>query len=240
MKAIILAAGRGSRMKSLTDEKPKCLIELNGKPLLEWQLEALRGAGIEDIAIVTGYKKELLHRYGLKEFHNSLWAETQMVSSLMCANEWLQQSECVVSYSDIFYESSAINLLKGFREDLCITYDPNWAELWRRRFDEPLDDAETFCLDESGQLLDIGGKAQSIQEIQGQYMGLLKYSPCGWSVFRNEWLKLSGQEQSMIHMTGMLRRIIAAGDIKISPIVYMGRWGEFDSIADLKCGFFNN
>ena len=102
MKAIILAAGRGSRMKSLTDEKPKCLIELNGKPLLEWQLEALRGAGIEDIAIVTGYKKELLHRYGLKEFHNSLWAETQMVSSLMCANEWLQQSECVVSYSDIF------------------------------------------------------------------------------------------------------------------------------------------
>ena len=60
MKAIILAAGRGSRMKNLTDEKPKCLAKLRGKPLLEWQLTSLREAGIEDIAIVTGYKRELL------------------------------------------------------------------------------------------------------------------------------------------------------------------------------------
>ena len=60
MKAIILAAGRGSRMKHLTDEKPKCLAKLGGKLLIEWQLEALSAAGINEIAIVTGYKKELL------------------------------------------------------------------------------------------------------------------------------------------------------------------------------------
>ena len=87
MKAIILAAGRGSRMKDLTDERPKCLVELRGKPLLEWQLEALREAGINEIAIVTGYKRELLVNRGLTEFHNPRWAETQMVSSLACAEE---------------------------------------------------------------------------------------------------------------------------------------------------------
>ena len=54
MKAIILAAGRGSRMKNLTDEIPKCMLEFRGKPLIEWQLASLRSAGINEIGIVTG------------------------------------------------------------------------------------------------------------------------------------------------------------------------------------------
>ena len=70
MKAIILAAGRGSRMKKLTDELPKCLVELRGKTLLDWQLEALRAAGITEIAIVTGYKREMLTNRGMFDFHN--------------------------------------------------------------------------------------------------------------------------------------------------------------------------
>ena len=73
MKAIILAAGRGSRMRKLTDENPKCLVLLRGKSLLDWQLEALRGAGIKQISIVTGYKRELLLDKGLKEFNNNRW-----------------------------------------------------------------------------------------------------------------------------------------------------------------------
>ena len=102
MKAIILAAGRGSRMKDLTEDKPKCLVKLHGKSLLDSQLQALSDAGIAEIAIVTGYKRELLANRGLFEFHNSRWAETNMVSSLACAQEWLETEPCIVSYSDIF------------------------------------------------------------------------------------------------------------------------------------------
>ena len=97
MKAIILAAGRGSRMRELTNERPKCLVELKGKSLLDWQLEALREAGIKKIAIVTGYKREMLAYRGLVEFHNTRWAETQMVSSLACAAHWLKTGPCIVS-----------------------------------------------------------------------------------------------------------------------------------------------
>ena len=68
MKAIILAAGRGSRMKNLTDDKPKYLVKLHQKPLLERQLESLRKSGINEIAIVTGYKHEMLSSYNLAEF----------------------------------------------------------------------------------------------------------------------------------------------------------------------------
>ena len=95
MKAIILAAGRGSRMKNMTNEQPKCLVDLNGKTLLERQLESLKKAGIEDIGIVTGYKHEMLKKYELVEFHNPLWEKTQMVSSLACASEWLKKDECI-------------------------------------------------------------------------------------------------------------------------------------------------
>ena len=115
MKAIILAAGRGSRMKNLTDDQPKCLVEMRGKPLLDWQLTALREAGVDQIAIVTGYKGELLMGRGLVEFHNSRWAETNVVSSLACARDWLQAEPCIVSYSDIFYSAQAVQSLMDCR-----------------------------------------------------------------------------------------------------------------------------
>lgn len=103
MRAIILAAGRGSRMKKLTEKTPKCLLEVQGKALLDWQIEAIRKAGIEEIAIVTGYKRELLVNRGLVEFHNERWSETNMVESLFIADSWRKDGPCIVSYSDLIY-----------------------------------------------------------------------------------------------------------------------------------------
>ena len=85
MKAIILAAGRGSRLKGLTDDRPKCLVELGGVRLLDWQLAALKAAGIEDVVVVTGYRADLLQAEGVRTIHNPDWARTNMVRSLLCA-----------------------------------------------------------------------------------------------------------------------------------------------------------
>ena len=132
MKAIILAAGRGSRMKTLTDDRPKCLVKLRGRTLLDWQLQALREAGITEIAIVTGYRRELFANRGLVEFHNPRWADTNMVSSLACANKWLELAPCIASYSDIFYDVSAVTSLITSQSSLAVTYDPNWLALWTK------------------------------------------------------------------------------------------------------------
>ena len=149
MKAIILAAGRGSRMQGLTEKHPKCLVKLRGKPLIEWQLKALRAAGINDIAVVTGYKKELLASYKLTEFHNVRWFNTNMVASMACADKWLQSEPSIISYSDIFYETLAVISLINCPEPLAITYDPNWLQIWKKRFGDPLLDAETFSINSS-------------------------------------------------------------------------------------------
>jgi choline kinase len=233
MKAIILAAGRGSRMKNLTEERPKCRVELRGKALLDWQLEALRAAGITEIAIVTGYKRELLANRGLVEFHNARWAETNMVSSLACAQDWLQKGPCVVSYSDIFYSPMAVQSLMTCAASLAITYDPNWLELWTQRFGDPLLDAETFRLTPEHTLAEIGNKPISVDEVQGQYMGLLRFTPEGWAEVLRIRSGLTSEQCDKMHMTGTLQKVIDAGCVPIASVPYFGEWGEVDFANDL-------
>lgn len=230
MKAIILAAGRGSRMGSLTEEKPKCLVEVYGKPLIEHQIDALREAGIKDIAIVTGYKSELLNGYGTHHFHNPKWSETNMVYSLLCAKEWLDSDDCIVSYSDIYYDAQIVKDLMNCSDDIAISYDPNWLELWSKRFEDPLEDAETFRMDEKGYLLEIGQKPKTVEEIEGQYMGLLRF---GKGFFEDRLGKLNQDNFSSIDMTSFLQNLVKK-DFSIRVIPNTTSWGECDSESDIR------
>jgi choline kinase len=233
MKAIILAAGRGSRMKDLTAELPKCLVKLRGQTLIAWQLKAIKEAGINEVAIVTGYKRELLLDLGLKEFHNPRWMETNMVSSLTYADEWLQAEPCIVSYSDIFYQPQAIKLLMATPSDLAVTCDPNWLKLWQKRFPDPLTDAETFLTSENGVLIEIGSKPKSFKEVQAQYMGLLRFTPKAWHELLSLRSVMEPRDRDAMHMTAALQKIIEAGQIDIDTINYELPWGEVDTASDL-------
>ncbi|WP_396268288.1 NTP transferase domain-containing protein [Ideonella sp.] len=233
-RAIILAAGRGSRMKHLTDEQPKCLAVLRGKPLLQWQTEALRDAGIQDIAIVTGYQRERLQGRGLTEFHNPAWAQTNMVSSLACAQAWLNAGPCIVSYSDIFYAPEAVSSLLHSSADLAITYDPHWLQLWAQRFENPLDDAETFKLNTQGCLTEIGHQPEHLDQVQGQYMGLLRFTPTAWAEVQRLREAMPPAARDKAHMTGTLQQVIAAQRLPIHALPYTGAWGEVDSADDLQ------
>lgn len=233
MKALILAAGRGSRMGNLTDDRPKCLLTLNGKTLLDRQLTALREAGIEDIGIVTGYQRELLSGFGLSEFHNPRWQQTNMVSSLACAEPWLSSEPCIVSYSDIFYQAAAVTALADCSASLAVTYDVNWRELWTRRFGDPLLDAETFRLNSDGSLAEIGNQPKSLADIEGQYMGLLRFTPAGWSEVTRIRGQLTAEQRDNMHMTATLQHVISAGRMAVTAIPYQLPWGEVDSSEDI-------
>tara|TARA_A100001388_G_scaffold273484_1_gene255449 strand:- start:337 stop:1080 length:744 start_codon:yes stop_codon:yes gene_type:complete len=238
MKAIILAAGRGSRMKELTSEIPKCLLKINNKPLIEIQIAQFKKAGINDICIVTGYKNELLSKYPYKKIKNNDWASTQMVTSLMQASDWINESPFVVSYSDIFYEASAIHLILRNNENLSILYDLNWRRLWEKRFSNPLDDAETFRIDQNSFLTEIGNKTNKINDIQGQYMGILYFSEFGWKSTLKVINSLDQSQIKNLDMTNLLKIILSLKEIKIKAIPYKGIWGEVDNKKDLY--FYND
>ena len=233
MKAIILAAGRGSRMKSLTDERPKCLIEYRGKPLLQWQIDALHASGINEISIVRGYRGELLESYALINIENPRWSETQMVTSLACASEWLEKDTCIVSYSDIFYTEDSVNRLIQSTASLAIAYDPNWLNIWRRRFDDPLVDAETFRINWAGRILEIGNPPKTLKEIQGQYMGLLQFRPQGWAAMQKIRQEMGPVLRDNLDMTSVFQRMIEE-NFHIYGVPISENWGEVDNFNDLK------
>ncbi len=99
MKTIILAAGMGSRLMPLTAEKPKCMVELAGKPLLHRQIAALRGAGADDITLVGGYRSDRLEGDFDRLELNPAYDTTNMVATLFCALEQMKEGEdLIISY----------------------------------------------------------------------------------------------------------------------------------------------
>lgn len=232
MKAIILAAGRGSRMKAMTEDRPKCLVEIAGRSLLDCQRAALTGAGAGPLAVVRGYRGEAFEGRGMTLFDNPRWAETNMVMSLVQAAPWLSAEPCLVSYADIFYPAETVRRLMAAEGDIVISYDPDWLALWQARFADPLVDAESFLLDATGRVVDIGRKVQSLDEVQGQYMGLLKFTPAGWAQVTGYLDGLEPAARDKMDMTGLLSRLIADG-VVIRAVPSAPGWGEVDSESDL-------
>lgn len=232
VKAVILAAGRGSRMGPLTEDGPKCLTPLAGRPLLQRQLAALRAAGVAEVGIVRGYKAHLLDGFGLSPFENTRWAETNMVASLASAAAWLREGPVIVSYSDIFYSADAVTSLMAAPGDIAITYDPQWLGLWAQRFADPLTDAEAFRL-EGTRVVEIGGRAASLDDIRGQYMGLLKITPLAWRAIDAYRAGLAPEQRDTLDMTRLLSGLIDHGGPPIEAVAVSGHWGEVDSASDL-------
>lgn len=232
MRGVILAAGRGSRMGRLTDDGPKCLVELAGRPLFDWQVSSLRAAGVTNLGAVVGWQGQRLHNRGIDLVENPRWADTNMVASLACASTWLESERCIVSYSDIFYHPEAVEGLIASPGDIAIAFDPCWLELWSQRFADVLSDAESFRLDAGGRVTEIGGRAATIDEIRGQYMGLLKITPTGWREIREVLTQLDDSTRDRLDMTSLLGRLIRAG-IPIRATAIHSSWGEVDSASDL-------
>jgi choline kinase len=228
-KAIILAAGRGSRMGSETSDKPKCLTVLNNKTLLEWQLSSLKQAGINDVELVTGYKSELLKQYASQTHLNPDWAKTNMVSSLFCAPPPL--SDIIISYSDIVYSSEHIDKLKKSKHDIVITADMDWFKLWSLRFINPLEDAETFSYS-GNSLVSIGQKTDDLKAIQAQFMGLLKLTQKGWIILFNIFQKFPDDQRRKMDMTTLLAHLLEY-KVHVGIEFIEGKWCECDTYDDV-------
>lgn len=229
MKGLILAAGLGSRLGARTKDIPKCMVELNGQPLLHWQLNALRSAGIEQIVVVCGYRHEVIEAQGLDTIYNPDWDSTNMVASLLCA-ESVVDGPVVVSYSDIVYSAALVRRLMSCSEELTVAYDAQWLPLWQARFQNPLSDAESFKIDSNERIVDIGRAVDDVSDIQGQYMGLICITPVsfGWirEVVRDQ------ADRAGLDITGLLARLIAAGR-PVYGLRTEGNWCEIDSASDL-------
>lgn len=242
MKALILAAGEGRRLRPLTNETPKCMVSIFGKSLLEHQLGVFQKLGIHEIVIVTGYKSDTIKIPGVKYYKNEKYASTNMVETLFCAENELNGS-VIVSYGDIIFEKPIVEKLIKSDEDYSIVIDREWQKYWSARFENPIDDAESLKLDKDGYIKEIGQKTSEISNIEGQYIGLMKFQNNGLD-FIKQFYHQTKNESKKGHnplnpkltfeksfMTDFLQGLINVG-CRLKAIPISNGWLELDTIND--------
>ena len=244
MKDIILAAGEGKRLMPYTAGIPKCMVKVGGKPLIQHQIDVLKRSGINDIFIVKGCCANKIQINGIKTFTNNRYLETNMVSSLFCAESELD-GDVIVTYGDIVYSDSILEKVIKSKHDISVVIDLDWKKYWTERFNNPLDDAESLGLDNGGRIIEIGKPVQSYDEINGQYIGLMKFQNDGVKKIKEFYKKVKNQStknfnplNSIVsfqqsYMTDFLQGLINTG-CKLKAVMIENGWLELDSIDDYK------
>ncbi|NHH91314.1 phosphocholine cytidylyltransferase family protein [Pseudoalteromonas sp. MB47] len=233
MKILTLAAGRGSRLEHQTESKPKCMTIVQNKPILFWQQQAQKLAGVSIQAAVLGYNADKIAAFFQQTFTNENWQNTNMVSSLLQANDYFQSEPVILSYSDIVYHPNDLISLSQVPGDIVVAYDSNWLSQWSQRFENPLTDAETFKLSEKNHITEIGKRPLSLSDIEGQFLGLIKITPKGWQSIKAYLAKYNDSEIAKFDMTSLLQALIETGFPVIAHKV-SHNWFEIDSLTDLE------
>jgi len=241
-KAIILAAGQGTRLRPLTDNIPKCMVPLAGVSLLERQVSTLREAGITRINIASGYRSECIEELGFDVTLNPDYAKTNMVESLFAAKDFIMsdQDDLIIAYGDIVYEIDNLNALLNSEEDVALMIDTDWEKLWSLRLENPLEDAETLLIDSDGYVTELGKKPKSYEFIQGQYTGLIKIAGSKlndlWQFYKDLDRKATYDNKDFynMYMTSFLQQLIDKG-WKAKAVLVKNGWLEVDSVEDLEC-----
>lgn len=240
MKAIILAAGQGTRLRPYTNARPKCMVPLRGKPLLDCQLDVLHNAGITDLHLVAGYLADRIERPGLTKHLNPRYAETNMVSTLFCARSIMTgDRDIIITYGDIVYEPRVLAALMCCDAPVCVVIDTAWRRYWAARMEDPLSDAETLRLTADGYLTELGRKPQSYDDIEGQYTGLIKIRADHVTRLMATWQAMDktalydGKDFDNMFMTSFLQYLIDSG-WPVRAVLVENGWLEVDSAHDLE------
>jgi choline kinase len=243
MKAIILAAGMSKRFGIYTAEKPKCMLELGGVPIIKHQIDLLRESGIDDIIIVKGYLEEKINFPDVRYYLNTEYQNTNMVESLFCARKEIS-GDVIISYADIIYNKSVLSeVLSAHDNKVSVVVDLKWKEYYTARFSDPYIDAESLVYDKDFRIQEIGASQPDPNRIQGQYIGLTRLNKEGAKVFQEQYNKIKeafrgnpwirGRNLEHAYMTDFLQSLIDSG-VPIHAIPIENGWLEFDSINDYK------
>tara|TARA_Y100000590_G_scaffold54587_1_gene57001 strand:- start:2334 stop:3059 length:726 start_codon:yes stop_codon:yes gene_type:complete len=230
MILLILASGRGTRLKYKTKNKPKCLININGKPILSYQEEFINK--FNKIIIVAGYKSSKVKRFfkdkKVKFILNKNYKSSNMVESIFCARKHIND-DVVIIYSDIIFEFSIINLLK--KKITTMPVKRNWYQVWKKRMDKKKikKDAENIEI-RNGKLISIGGKI--INKIpKYQFMGILKVVKKDFKIMKDYYYKLNNKK---IDLTRFINYYLKESKKNIFCPNTNKFWFEIDTLRDLK------
>ena len=245
MKAIIVAAGPGIRLLPFTQNKPKCMLEVGGKTILQRNLEVLKENGITDIVIVKGHKSDAINYPNIKYYYNPNYLENNILTSLFYAEKEMRDG-FIFSYSDILYSASVLRKLLQSKEDMSLVIDMDWAQRYKGRTLHPIDEAELVVV-EDGKVVKIS-KFMNPAIAYGEFIGLAKFTRKGVETLirnykrirANKWCGFKAHHRfqdavsiDKAYLTDMLQELINRG-YPIHSVDINGGWLEIDTSQDLQ------
>ena len=239
MKAIIIAAGMGTRLQHLTGDAPKCLLPVCGKSILQHQLDAFRHNGITDISLIKGYKKEKIQVPQLKYYINDNYEKNNILNSLMYA-ETEMDGAFIASYSDIVFHPSIVQKLMACPADIAIAVDSDWQKKYDGRTHHPPEEAEKVAFNQEHVLLETG-KVMT-RKVTGEFLGMVKCSGRGAEIFKAYFKKakqefmgkpfITAKVFDKAYITDFLQYLTNEG-VPVTCVPIDRGWTEIDTEQDL-------
>ncbi|WP_104984194.1 NTP transferase domain-containing protein [Sorangium cellulosum] len=243
MKAVIIGAGRGSRLRHLTEELPKTLVPILGRPMLDGILDALAAGGFKrsDVVFICGYKADVIRAAypDLTYVENRGWEQNNILLSLLCAREHLEGG-FVSTYADIVYRPEIVADLVRSPHDIALACDTDWRRRYVNRSQHPETDAEKLRA-EGDRVVELSRRIPS-EAATGEFIGVMKLSSSGAGRFlsafdaaraafegRPEFRE--GRSFQRAYLIDLLQHMIESGAL-LHKVDTHGGYMEIDTLED--------
>ena len=251
MKAIIIAAGMGQRLRPYTEDRPKCMVEINGRSLIQRQVDAYRNAGIDEIIVIRGYRGRQIQLPGVTYVDNFDFRKNNILESLFCAREHLF-GDVMISYGDITFHPDLVKGLMPVQAPVALVIDLDWAAVYEGRDDHPVEQAElceVMSLPAEGMLrsdhihriTDVG-KQVGAERARGEFIGLCMINAPALARLcaLYDHAKLKGLDTPYMNAPSLRKAYLCdlfndaiKHDEFIHPFFFKGgMWREIDTVQD--------
>ena len=245
-KVIILAGGLSSRLYPITNNKPKCMLEINGKSIIQRQKDIFNDLGINKIVVITGYCGKIIN-----ENHTDLiyihepedsYKVPGIVKGLFYAEKEMKGG-FIFSYSDIVYTQDIAKKLLKTQGDIVLVVDTDWKKHYKGRTKHPLSEAE-LVKSKDGRVIKIGKDVVKINEAQGGFIGLARFTDKGAEIIKEVYHDLlskykktdpfqNTKEFQRAYLTDLIQELVDRNiEVKTADITSV--WTEIDTDEDLE------
>ena len=234
MYVIIIAAGSGERISDDIKNTPKSLIDVNNKPIIEYQIDVLKQMKLDHIVVITGSNNEKFELKNVQYIKDVNYNEHDILGSLMEAKDYIK-NDVLILYSDIIFEAKIIEKILDSKSDISVAVDMNWEKRYENRSEHPKTEAENVLLNEEKNI-------QNEKNLIGEFLGIMKLSAEGSKIFIKKYEELLKNNKGNFHeassvlkayLTDMIQELVDSR-IPVEPVFISGKWCEIDTMQDLK------
>ena len=231
--AVVLAASRGGELGEITRDKPKCMVDVRGRPLLQRLVSTLNESGVREVTVVRGWRKEAVAASGARFVDNDRFAETGEVASLAMAADALS-GDTVVAYGDVLFRPYILDSLLGSRADVVLAVDALNLSAGEGRdlvvADHPY--SGDYLDDAPAHLVSMAAGGEAGPGVAGEWMGLARLSPTGAQWVREEVDALRAEGLlDTADMPLLFTRLAGRRPVRVK--YFTGHWMDVDNLRDL-------